>query len=112
MRPSTAARPVATAGALAGCTSASDSSSSGIIDTHTHFYDPRRPQGVPWPPQDDPVLYRPVLPGTTLYVLVSPAREQTLGGVLLHHDQRPDALGKPERVQDWKRLEIWRAAVR
>ena len=57
-------------------------------------------------------LYRPVLPGTTLYVLVSPAREQTLGGVLLHHDQRPDALGKPERVQDWKRLEIWRAAVR
>jgi len=20
-----------------------------IIDTHTHFYDPSRPQGVPWP---------------------------------------------------------------
>lgn len=34
----------------------------GIIDTHTHFYDPKRPGGVPWPPADDPVLYRTVLP--------------------------------------------------
>ena len=34
----------------------------GIIDTHTHFYDPARPRGVPWPPKDDPVLYRTVLP--------------------------------------------------
>jgi predicted TIM-barrel fold metal-dependent hydrolase len=33
-----------------------------IIDTHTHFYDPRRPQGVPWPPKDDKLLYRAVLP--------------------------------------------------
>ena len=33
-----------------------------IIDTHTHFYDPTRPQGVPWPPKNDPLLYRPVLP--------------------------------------------------
>ena len=33
-----------------------------IIDTHTHFYDPSRPQGVPWPEPDDPVLYRRVLP--------------------------------------------------
>jgi predicted TIM-barrel fold metal-dependent hydrolase len=33
-----------------------------IIDTHTHFYDPRRPEGVPWPPKDDPLLYRTVLP--------------------------------------------------
>ena len=23
---------------------------SRIIDCHTHFYDPTRPQGVPWPP--------------------------------------------------------------
>jgi L-fuconolactonase len=36
--------------------------SIGIIDTHTHFYDPARPQGVPWPPADDPVLHRSVLP--------------------------------------------------
>jgi predicted TIM-barrel fold metal-dependent hydrolase len=33
-----------------------------IIDTHTHFYDPTRPHGVPWPPQNDKVLYRRVLP--------------------------------------------------
>jgi predicted TIM-barrel fold metal-dependent hydrolase len=35
---------------------------SGIIDTHVHFYDPTRPQGVPWPPKDQKLLYRPVLP--------------------------------------------------
>lgn len=35
---------------------------SRIIDTHTHFYDPTRPQGVPWPPKNDPVLYQPTLP--------------------------------------------------
>ena len=33
-----------------------------IIDTHTHFYDPARPQGVPWPPSDNDLLYRTVLP--------------------------------------------------
>jgi len=33
-----------------------------IIDTHTHFYDPTRPQGVPWPPKNDAVLYRTTLP--------------------------------------------------
>lgn len=33
-----------------------------MIDTHTHFYDPSRPQGVPWPPRDDALLYRTVLP--------------------------------------------------
>jgi L-fuconolactonase len=33
-----------------------------IIDTHTHFYDPSRPQGVPWPTPDNPLLYRTVLP--------------------------------------------------
>jgi len=33
-----------------------------IIDTHTHFYDPQRPQGVPWPGKDDKSLYRQVLP--------------------------------------------------
>lgn len=32
-----------------------------IIDCHTHFYDPARPQGVPWPPKDS-TLYRTVLP--------------------------------------------------
>ena len=33
-----------------------------IIDTHTHFYDPSRPTGVPWPGKGDAVLYRPTLP--------------------------------------------------
>lgn len=33
-----------------------------ILDCHTHFYDPTRPQGVPWPERSDRVLYRPVYP--------------------------------------------------
>lgn len=33
-----------------------------IIDTHIHLFDPTRPQGVPWPPKDNAVLYRPALP--------------------------------------------------
>jgi predicted TIM-barrel fold metal-dependent hydrolase len=32
-----------------------------IIDCHTHFYDPSRPEGVPWPAKDTK-LYRTVLP--------------------------------------------------
>lgn len=33
-----------------------------IIDTHTHFYDPTRPEGVPWPSPQETWLYRTVLP--------------------------------------------------
>lgn len=33
-----------------------------VIDTHTHFYDPTRPEGIPWPRKGDKVLYRTVLP--------------------------------------------------
>ena len=33
-----------------------------IIDTHTHFFDPFRPQGVPWPEPEDELLYRRCLP--------------------------------------------------
>jgi L-fuconolactonase len=40
----------------------SQDSRPGIVDTHTHFYDPKRPEGVPWPSPDDKFLYRPVLP--------------------------------------------------
>ncbi|QDT64941.1 amidohydrolase family protein [Calycomorphotria hydatis] len=32
-----------------------------IIDCHTHFYDPTRPQGVPWPGKNSSI-YRTVLP--------------------------------------------------
>lgn len=38
---------------------------SRIIDTHTHFYDPTRPQGVPWPGKGTP-LYRKVMPADWL----------------------------------------------
>lgn len=38
-----------------------------VIDTHTHFYDPTRPQGVPWPPKKSP-FYRKVLPADFLSV--------------------------------------------
>lgn len=33
-----------------------------VIDTHIHLYDTTREGGVPWPPESDQVLYRPVLP--------------------------------------------------
>ena len=33
-----------------------------IIDTHIHLFDPRRPQGVPWPDKDDKIIYQPALP--------------------------------------------------
>jgi len=33
-----------------------------VIDTHTHFYDPTRKEGIPWPGKDDKLLYCPVLP--------------------------------------------------
>jgi len=39
-----------------------------IIDTHIHLFDPRRPEGVPWPPKDDAVLYKPALPDRYLKV--------------------------------------------
>ena len=32
-----------------------------VVDAHTHFYDPTRPEGVPWPNKDTP-LYRKVMP--------------------------------------------------
>jgi len=51
---------VAAAAAATGCSGLVGA--DGIIDTHTHFYDPTRPAGVSWPPEGDPVLHRPVLP--------------------------------------------------
>lgn len=33
-----------------------------VIDTHTHFYDPFRPEGVPWPGKGETSLYRRVMP--------------------------------------------------
>jgi predicted TIM-barrel fold metal-dependent hydrolase len=39
-----------------------DDDAPKIIDAHVHFYDPTRPQGVPWPGKNDKLLYRPFLP--------------------------------------------------
>jgi predicted TIM-barrel fold metal-dependent hydrolase len=33
-----------------------------VIDTHIHLFDISRPQGVPWPPKNDAVLYKTALP--------------------------------------------------
>ncbi len=46
----------------AGAASVSPGASIPIIDTHIHLFDPRRPQGVPWPEKNDAVLYKPALP--------------------------------------------------
>jgi len=58
-----AAESLATA-VLGGCATAQSSThkETTTIDSHTHFYDPSRPQGVPWPGPDDKLLYRTVLP--------------------------------------------------
>jgi L-fuconolactonase len=50
------------AAALAGIPSDTASAADDVIDCHTHFYDPGRPQGVPWPEKSDTPLYRPVYP--------------------------------------------------
>ena len=39
-----------------------EAASIPIIDTHIHLFDPRRPQGVPWPEKNDAILYKPALP--------------------------------------------------
>ena len=48
---------------LAALSRAADGSGGfTVIDAHAHFYDPTRPQGVPWPPREEKLLYRTVLP--------------------------------------------------
>ncbi len=49
-------------GGLAAAPLTSWAGPAHLIDTHTHFYDPRRPQGVPWPAKNNQLLYRPTLP--------------------------------------------------
>ena len=48
----------------------SNKNSDTLIDSHTHFYDPTRAQGVPWPPREHKLLYRTVLPKDYRAVLV------------------------------------------
>lgn len=51
-----------TTGFAVSPTLASAAANSQIIDTHIHIYDPTRPQGVPWPPKDNMLLYRRTMP--------------------------------------------------
>ena len=74
-----------------------------IIDCHTHFYDPTRSEGVPWPPKSSP-LYRSILPSHlkalpqfrpvtgTLIVEASPWVEDNTWLLKLAHDD-PFVLG-------------------
>lgn len=48
-----------------------------IIDTHTHFYDPTRPGGVPWPGKGTQ-LYRTVLPADWLAVAAPHGVKETV----------------------------------
>ena len=47
-------------GILTAGVSGQDRPKLEIIDTHTHFYDPTRPQGVPWPGKNDKALIKVV----------------------------------------------------
>lgn len=94
--------PLAVAASSAGC--GTFSRPDGWIDTHTHFYDPRRPEGVDWPPKDDPILYRTILPeeyrrlaeplgiGGTVVVEASP-RESDNDWILRLAESDPFLLG-------------------
>lgn len=53
---------IAAAGVLPRRVFAKETPKLEIIDTHTHFFDPTRPEGVPWPGKNDKRLYRRVLP--------------------------------------------------
>ncbi|MGN6545269.1 MAG: hypothetical protein ACTHK7_09500 [Aureliella sp.] len=48
-----------------------------VVDTHTHFYDPGRKQGVPWPSKDSP-LYRAVSPNDWLEVAAPHGARETV----------------------------------
>ena len=54
-------------GAASQLARAASSAATRIIDCHTHFYDPSRPGGVPWPGKGTR-LYRTVLPKDWLAV--------------------------------------------
>ena len=52
----------ALAAGASACTTPPTAAPLVIIDTHTHFYDPARPGGVPWPGKGDALLHRTTLP--------------------------------------------------
>src|SRR5579859_505175 len=65
--------------ATAGAALAADAQPGTIIDAHVHFYDPTRPQGVPWPGKDDKLLYRRFLPEHFKAL----TREHKVGGAIV-----------------------------
>jgi len=48
--------------AAAGATPLAAQSPVPVIDTHIHLFDPTRPQGVPWPPKSNTLIYKPTYP--------------------------------------------------
>ena len=64
--------------ALAGSEALAADEAVAAIDAHTHFYDPTRPEGVPWPGKGDKELYRRVLPPE----LKELTRKQNVGGTI------------------------------
>ena len=57
-----------------------------VIDTHIHLYDPARPDGVPWPPKNNTVLYAPHLPKDFQQLT---ARHNVVGAVVLEANAEP-----------------------
>ena len=47
---------------MVGCTTSNVPDDVPVVDTHVHFYDMNRPEGIPWPRATDKVLYKPTLP--------------------------------------------------
>jgi L-fuconolactonase len=54
-----------------------------IVDVHTHFFDPGRKGSVPWPPKDDPVLYKRTLPDDYRKALPDGIRSRVQGTVVV-----------------------------
>lgn len=55
-----------------------------VIDCHTHFYDPTRPEGIPWPRKGSP-LYRQVLPK---HLRALPHAQKVTGTVIVEASSR------------------------
>lgn len=67
-----------------------DEPPEAVVDAHTHFYDPTRPEGVPWPRPDDQLLHRPMLPPDWERVA---GPEGVTGTIVIEASRRPDDNG-------------------
>ncbi len=83
----------------AAARASSDGAPIPAIDTHTHFYDPTRPEGVPWPRPTETEIYAPHLPDKFRAVadpLAWQADPRSLAGLL-------DECSEAELVRRWER---------